>query len=61
MELENGGDLHTFIHGSHYKPNKEIWKFIALNIMHGLNQLEEVSVNSKLYCHKIIINLIYCR
>ena len=60
MELENGGDLHTFIHGNYYKPNEEMWKFVALNIMFGLNQLEEVSI-CKLYCHKKIIHLIYCR
>lgn len=60
MELENGEDLHTFIHGSYYKSNEEMLKFFALNIMFGLNQLEEVSI-CKLYCNKKIIHLIYCR
>lgn len=57
MELENGGDLHTFIHGSYYKPNEEIWKFIAVNIMFGLSQLEDVSI-FKLFCHKKPFNLL---
>ncbi|CAG9799246.1 unnamed protein product [Chironomus riparius] len=44
MELVEAGDLFHFIARPNYRPNEELWSFISINLLMGLEQLHELGV-----------------